>query len=134
MVPAVLPGDFVSVRRANLQDISAGELVLFQREGRFFLHRVIERKMQQNANSAATFCLITRGDRLLHDDPGVSAEQLLGRVVSIERDNRPVPVPAHRFDHPIARMLRASDRATYFYLRLAAWRRNVLPGRTPCQA
>src|SRR4029077_19703438 len=64
MVPSILPGDFVSIRRASLRDISPGEVVLFLRKGRLFVHRVVDRKMAATANTPEESCLITRGDRL----------------------------------------------------------------------
>ena len=134
MVPSILPGDFISVRRAGIQELSAGEIVLFSRAARFFVHRVVQRKALNGGNSSAASCLITRGDRLLYDDPAVSAEQLLGRVVLIERNNRQVPLEARGSNHPMVRVLQSSDCATSIYLWLAAWRRTFLPRRTICQA
>jgi signal peptidase I len=130
MVPSILPGDFISVRRAGIPDISAGEIVLFFRDARFFVHRVVRRISLSGGESS----LITRGDRLLYDDPAVSADQLLGRVVLIERNNRQVPLEARGSHHPIVRVLQSSDCATSVYLWLAARRQTLLPGRTICQA
>jgi hypothetical protein len=77
-------------------------------------------------------CLITRGDRHPHDDPRVSASQLLGRVVSIERGHRNVALSTEPRGPSalIVRLLQASDRATYFYLRLAACWRTLFLRRT----
>ena len=134
MVPSILPGDFISVRRAGIQDISAGEIVLFFRDARFFVHRVVQRISRGGGNSPEASCLITRGDRLLYDDPAVSADQLLGRVVLIERHHRQVPLVAHGTNPAIVRVLQSSDCATSIYLWLAACRRTFLPRRTTCQA
>jgi len=90
MVPSILPGDLVSVHRTSLQDISPGEVVLFLQKGRLFVHRVVDRKVVATADGPEELCLITRGDRLRHNDPPVSSPELLGRVVSIERDTRKV--------------------------------------------
>jgi signal peptidase I len=123
MAPAILPGDLVSVRRADLDEISAGEVVLFLQNGRMFVHRVVSRNVASSAGNSEESCLITRGDRLRHDDPPVSSKELLGRVVSIERDNRNVELAPHGSNRLFARLLRASDRATYLHLRLhACWR------------
>jgi hypothetical protein len=64
----------------------------------------------------------------------VSADQLLGRVVLIERHNRQVPLVAHRTNPAIVRVLQSSDCATSIYLWLAACWRTFLPRRTTCQA
>jgi signal peptidase I len=134
MVPSILPGDLVSIHRASLNDISPGEVVLFLQRGRLFVHRVVDRRMAATADSPDEPCLITRGDRLRHDDPPVSSPELLGRVVSIERDNRKVELSATGSNQPILRLLQSSDRLTYLYLRLAAyWRTNFLGG-AKCRA
>src|ERR1700730_2178558 len=90
MVPSILPGDLVTIQRTSLKDISPGEVVLFLQKGRLFVHRVVAQKVAATADSPSQSCLITRGDRLRHDDPPVSSVELLGRVFSIERNNRKV--------------------------------------------
>jgi signal peptidase I len=126
MAPAMLPGDLVSVRRAAPDEISAGEVVLFLQNGRLFVHRVVSRNVVSAAGNTEEPCLITRGDRLRHDDPAVSSKELLGRVVSIERDNRNIELAPHGSNSLFARLLRASDRATYLHLRLSACWRTLL--------
>jgi len=134
MVPSILPGDLVSIQRASLREISPGEIVVFLREGRFIVHRVVDRKAAVVECTSTEPCLITRGDRLRQDDTPVFALELLGRVVSIERDNRKVEFPAAGSNHPILRLLQASDRVTRLYLRLAACRRTLFLGRDRCRA
>jgi hypothetical protein len=53
-----------------------GDVVLYARNGRLFVHRLAE---------MAGEAVVTRGDALLEPDPPVRAGDLLGRVVSIER-------------------------------------------------
>ncbi len=138
MAPSILPGDLISVQRAVVSEISSGEIVLFAREGRMFAHRVVSRKdgpEQPSANRGESL-LITRGDRLRHNDPPVSSSELLGKVISIERGNfqwHPSSCLTE-WERMIGRLLRFSDHAAYLYLRLAALRlagaRNAmtLPG------
>src|ERR1700681_2170915 len=135
MVPSILPGDLISVQRAGLSEISPGEIVLYSREGRLFAHRVVA-----CAGSHDDPRLITRGDRLSHNDPPVSSSELLGRVTSIlcadGRDLRQIQ-PAARlsaWEQLILRVLRTSDRATYLYLRLEGYWRSFFSGRAACQA
>jgi len=134
MVPSILPGDLVSIHRASLNEIFPGEVVLFLRKGRLFVHRVVDRKVAATADSPGESCLITRGDRLRRDDPPVSSSELLGRVVSIERDNRKVELPAMGSNQPIARLLQSSDRVTSLYLRLAACWRTIFLRGAKCRA
>ena len=154
MAPSILPGDLISIQRAGLREISPGEVVLFSQKGRLFLHRVVCRVdslAQPFAAQGEPFAaqgepfaaqgepfaaqgealLITRGDRLGHNDPPVSSSELLGRVISIERDGRQIESTAQAsgWRRGIVRLLQTSDYATYAYVRLAAlWGRFV--GRT----
>jgi signal peptidase I len=135
MVPSILPGDLISIQRASLSEISSGEIVLYSRDGRLFAHRVVAR-----AGSHDDPRLITRGDRLSHNDPPVSSSELLGRVTSIQcgdgRGHRRVQ-PAARlnaWEQTIVRVLQSSDRATYLYLRLAGYWRSFFSGRAACRA
>ncbi len=134
MAPSILPGDLVSIRRASLGDISPGDVVLFVQKGRLFVHRVVDRKVAATADDPGESRLITRGDRLRHDDPPVSPQELLGRIVSIERDNRKVQLLPHQSNRPIVRLLQSSERATYLYLRFAAYWRTTFPRRDNCRA
>ena len=133
MVPAMLPGDLVSIRRASLDEISVGEVVLFLQNGRLFIHRVVGGNHVSAAGNTEEPCLITRGDRLRHDDPPVSSRELLGRVVSIERDDRNIELAPDGSNSLFARLLRASDRTTYLYLRLGACWRTLLFWGAKCQ-
>jgi signal peptidase I len=80
MAPAMLPGDLVSIRRAGLDKISLGEVVLFAQNGRLFVHRVVGRNEVSAAGNPEKPCLITRGDRLRHDDPPVSSRGSYART------------------------------------------------------
>lgn len=130
MVPTIHPGDLVSVQRAGLSEISPGEIALYTREGRLFVHRVVAR-----AGSAEQPLLILRGDRLCQNDPPVCASELLGRVHFIERGPRRLQPAAglSMWERMILQLLRFSDRATYLYLRLDAGRQRLFPGRTECR-
>jgi len=134
MAPSILPGDLILIRRASLQEISPGDVVLFLQKGRLFVHRVVDRKVAATAGRPEESCLITRGDRLRHEDPPVSSSELLGRVVSIERDTRKVELIAHGSNRLIVRLLQSSDSVTYLYLRLGAAWRNFFLRRAKCQA
>jgi signal peptidase I len=135
MVPSILPGDLISVQRADLSEISPGEIVLYSRDERLFAHRVVAR-----AGGHHDSRLITRGDRLSYTDPPVSSLELLGRVTSIQcgdgRGCRPVRPAARvrRWAQMAARVLQISDRATSVYLRLSRYWRCFLCGRAACRA
>jgi signal peptidase len=81
MLPAIRPGDVLTIHRFAHGGASAGDVVLFRREGRFFVHRILRRE-------GAGF--IARGDAARSCDPWVADSDLLGRVVSVERGGRQV--------------------------------------------
>lgn len=120
MTPAVQPGDLLSIQHLDFQEISIGQIVLYVRDDRLITHRVVGKSSFPGAPR-----VVTRGDRVVQNDSPVSPDELLGRVTFVERGGRRFqPV-----DHPdvprqlLCRMLRASDRATSIYLRLAEfWR------------
>ena len=78
MLPSLWPGDILTVRRQGTAEI--GEVVMFARQGRLVAHRVVGKTLRQDRT-----VLVTRGDRLRKPDPPVYAEELLGRVMAIER-------------------------------------------------
>src|SRR5579862_270740 len=82
MVPSILPGDLISVQHAAVHEISTGEIVMYSRDGRMFVHRVVDL-----IGGGTDGRLITRGDRLCHNDPPVSSTEMLGRVTSVGRGN-----------------------------------------------
>lgn len=134
MVPSILPGDLVSIRKASSREIFFGDVVVFQQCGRLLVHRVVSWKVATTpSGTAGEPVLITRGDRLRHDDPPVPSSALLGRVVSLERNNRKIDLPVPESLGLLARLFRASDRATYLYLRLVDCWRTLFLRRTKCQ-
>jgi len=135
MVPSILPGDLISVQRADLSEISAGDIVLYSRDGRLFAHRVVAR-----AGSHDDPRLVTRGDRLSHTDPPISPFELLGRVTSIQcgdglgyRQVRPMG-RVRAWKQMIARFLQTSELATSVYLRIAGFWGSFFLGRAACRA
>jgi len=130
MLPAIQPGDLLSIGRVDLRDTSPGEIVLFERGGRLFAHRIVSRGGGASDPYASKPYgskpyIVTRGDRLLENDPPVFQSELLGRVTSIERAwsrvrSRPWLDGPNRV---LGRLLRSSDRATLVFLRVTAlWR------------
>ena len=83
MLPAIWPGDLVAVQQVSPENIAKGDIVLFVQEQRFYLHRV-----RHALNCAGVREWTTRGDALLRDDPTVTTNDLLGRVVQIRRNGR----------------------------------------------
>jgi hypothetical protein len=88
MLPTFFPGDILNITVEPFTEIQDGDVVLFTRHSRFFIHRNL-RRLQRGSE---TF-LLTRGDGMPDPDDPVTAAELLGRVVSFERGTRLAPVP-----------------------------------------
>ena len=86
MLPAVLPGDILTVIRRDAADLLPGQIVLCFRNQELVAHRLTGRLGDR---------FITRGDSLCYYDKPFREDEILGQVVSILRDGRQVdPSPA----------------------------------------
>ena len=89
MLPTIWPGDQLTIRHRSFEQVLPGDVVLFARDGRFFIHRVL-RRLELDSNPQ----LLTRGDAMPDADAPVSAEELLGKIVGIAtQPGRELPVP-----------------------------------------
>ena len=79
MVPSLWPGDVVEVVRVPSSEIRLRNIVLLERDGRFFCHRVIELFREGNST-----LLRTKGDALHDCDPPAAPAQVLGVVGAVE--------------------------------------------------
>ena len=80
MLPAVWPGDTLMIESARTGGVTEGDIVLFGRERRLFVHRVVK-----NLGDSK---FLTRGDAMSAPDPVIDRHELLGRVSSIQRNGR----------------------------------------------
>jgi hypothetical protein len=94
MLPSVWPGDVLSIEPAPGKDVVPGDIVLVVRDGRFFVHRLIEKHESH---------WITRGDSLPQNDPPLAKAQVLGKVSLIHRKTGDI-VPSSRVS-PFGRTL-----------------------------
>jgi len=102
MLPAIWPGDIVELERASGSELGKGQIILFRRDRRLFVHRILK---------ADGSTIVTRGDAMPHPDPVVSDQELLGRVTSIERDGKwiqPSTMPSFA-ERLVAEFMRDSD-------------------------
>ena len=124
MLPAVWPGDILSVRSHDVVEALPGDIVLFGREGRLVAHRVVERTLCQDRIQ-----WVTRGDSVGGNDAPVSSHHLLGRVTAIERGHHRI-VPRLTFWGRIASwILRRSEFCTRVLLRFS--RKQEFPSVAP---
>ena len=112
MLPSIHPGDVLTVRNQAARNLSVGEIILAQCGRGLVAHRIVGRR-----GSA----LVTRGDSLSQNDPPVNEEEVLGRIVGVTRDGRPVNLkltPAQRLARAV---LRRSDLSVRVLMR---WKRR----------
>jgi signal peptidase len=91
MLPAVWPGDVVTIDGLGVDATAYGDIVLYEKNNRFFVHRLIGKPgSPKSQNSEDRFRLVTRGDSMPHEDPMITKSQFLGRVSSIQRNGRTI--------------------------------------------
>jgi SOS-response transcriptional repressor LexA len=119
MLPALWPGDLLTIQSALHDEVVPGDIVLVMRENRFFVHRLIEkRKVRDRCR------WITRGDAMPQYDPPATELELLGRVTGIRRGKRAF-VPSRRvslYNSALAWTLCRWERARGLALRMHAVR------------
>jgi len=84
MGAAVRDGERVTVAPVDARDVAIGDIVLCQTWRGPLAHRV--QRVERAAAGAVRFVL--RGDASFEDDRAIAAGQLLGRLVSVERNGR----------------------------------------------
>jgi signal peptidase I len=82
MNPTILHGDFVTVEPIEPSEIRRGDIVLYRDRDHVIAHRVVG----LTASKRFLFC----GDGRETADPPVRPDQILGRVVALERDGHPL--------------------------------------------
>ena len=117
MLPTIWPGDTLVIERAESNDISRGDIVLFGREGRFFVHRVLTIGVRSE--------IVTKGDAMLAPDPPISETNLLGRVSYIARQGKCLTPQKHQRlpERAVAALLSRSDFAARVVVSLHGLRR-----------
>ena len=80
MLPTLWPGDVLTVHSARPEQVAPGEIVLYMRHDRFFIHRIVSKNLTQNET-----CLVTRGDSMSENDPAIGSSELLGKIVEVYR-------------------------------------------------
>lgn len=133
MFPWIRHGDLLFVRKCQFDAVSSGDVILFEQNGRFFAHRVL-RPMSaphlRNLSHENSF-LVTKGDALDGEDPPVTSDCFLGRVIGIHRRRSHIDLesPARIL---LGRILaRLSPQSALFYGPMRKAKRLLLARRTP---
>ena len=111
MLPSIWPGDVLCIEHKRGEEMVPGDVVLVARDGRFFIHRLIEKRDSG---------WVTRGDSLAQNDSPVVESQVLGKVSLIQRKTG-VLIPSSRVswrNRAIAWMLCRWDLFRNFALRM----------------
>lgn len=81
MFPFLKPGDMASVKRAKLQDLKKGDIIIYKRDDYLCVHRYI--------HPVRDFLFIAKGDNLPYfDQLPISAEQLVGKVIAVRKGKK----------------------------------------------
>ena len=121
MLPWVRPGDIARIRKVSANAIRCGDVVLFRRNERLYVHRVIEKSDSPDATEFRA-----KGDAHPTCDGIVEQQELLGRVVRLYRRGRRINLEApgqlalgrliskfslgSRFWYPLARLAAIATR------------------------
>jgi signal peptidase I len=110
MHPTIRHGDVITVEPVEPSNLKGRDIVLYRRQSDFIAHRIV--KIEERDGRGLTF--IVRGDASVTCDSPVKPEQILGKVVCLERDHRTIDLYSLR-----VRL------GTMLCLLLARFKRNV---------
>jgi hypothetical protein len=82
MLPLIRDGDHVLVAH-GCAGVRRGDVVVFRREGQLIAHRLLR---VYGGDAEPTF--VTKGDNAAQFDPPLSADEIVGRVLAVERGDR----------------------------------------------
>ncbi len=86
MLPLIRDGDHVLVAH-GCAGLRRGDVVVFRHEGRLIAHRVL---CIYDGDARPTF--VTKGDNAPQFDSPLSADEIVGRVLAVERGSRYMPL------------------------------------------
>ena len=86
MHPTIRNGETITVAPLASSSVRTGDIVLYRHDRAAIAHRVIRVRLSSNGSNR----LVLRGDAADCSDEPIRFEQLLGRVLSVERSGRTV--------------------------------------------
>ena len=86
MYPSIRDGELITVEPVVASAVTLGDIVLYRSQRGLIAHRVVGSSPTQSSVLSPHYFL--RGDASLSCDQPVVAEQILGRVIRVERDGR----------------------------------------------
>ena len=119
MLGSIWPGDTLTVRPLREASVSDGQIVLYTREGRLFVHRAVGTLEYHGVTH-----LITRGDAHHDCDPPVAASEILGTVGAVSRCGRAIPLASTFAQKLLSLGIRRSDLMRRAALKIHSIRRR----------
>jgi hypothetical protein len=113
MLPTLRFGDRITVRAEPQADLKIGDLAVFRLGEFFVIHRLVERRSPD---------LIFKGDARWLCDPPVSPQDVLGRVITVERLGK--QWSGRRWSDPLVAIL--SRGTGYLYSKMRSWKQIIL--------
>ena len=102
MYPTICNGDLITVKPIKPSDVIVGDIILYRHKSGVTVHRVMQISKRrdkksrsatigpQDRSSSETLQFSLRGDAAIYYDDPVEAEQILSKVVSVERNGRSI--------------------------------------------
>ncbi len=104
MLPAIWPGDVLCVRSLGPELAMPGDVVLCRREGGLVAHRAMRRVSHEDGIQ-----WVLRGDSAAGNDGPASSDELLGKIVAVERGSRRLSPQMRSAGRWVSWILRRSD-------------------------
>lgn len=89
MFPWFRPGDVVFVRRADFSRLSSGDVVVFERDGRLCMHRVLSFRISAG-REPGPLSVVTKGDAVAEADEPMYTQDFRGKVEFLYRNGREI--------------------------------------------
>lgn len=124
MLPWVRPGDIAILRKVSSDEVQCGDIVLFRREERFFVHRNVEWFTWGGQNF-----IVTKGDANPHADGVIAMPEILGRVERIYRGRRRIEFHSREKRALGVLIARISSRTRFWAALVDAHRVAIRPAR-----
>ncbi len=83
MFPTLKEGDLGRVIKCSADELTIGDLIVFKLNDKLVAHRLIDIVHQNNQQ-----VFVAKGDHNLHKDPPFTANELVGKISSIQRKKR----------------------------------------------
>ena len=131
MVPALWPGELVTIHSIDMKGPRVGQIVVFSRSGYFVAHRVV--RIDPSEDGADGRAVVTRGDAAWEEDAPILPSEWLGLVASVHRFGAPrAPrFASTRSATAVAALVRGSDLLRRALDRLSMIRaRSLVPVRS----